>query len=191
MPVSTQPVVDDMPVSIQPVVDDEPVSIEPVEGKPEWAKNWNDAEEGQTMIGGWADEPPMIAEPEPLPEPQIDYVPELTVDEPEEPKIEYNIPEKIIDEVAKPMPTIDEPEPLPEKKILPMPTIDEPEVLPEPIEYVPEPIVDPMPEPEVKVPEENFENGPKNEDILGDYVIDGYEGNKNDWHYVNLSWDVA
>ena len=27
------------------------------------------------------------------------------------------------------------------------------------------------------------------ENLSGDYVIDGYEGNKNDWHYVSLSWD--
>jgi hypothetical protein len=59
--------------------------------------------------------------------------------------------------------------------------IDEPEVMPEPqIDYVlPEPIIDPMPEPVIEKPEENFEYNPIDE-IVGDYVIDGYEGNKND-----------
>ena len=27
---------------------------------------------------------------------------------------------------------------------------------------------------------------PQIDTIAGDYVIDGYEGNKNDWHYVTI-----
>ena len=117
-----------------PVIDEPDQLIEPIEGKPEGAKKWNDAEHGQMMIGGWDDE--------------------------------------------EPMPTIDEPEIL----------IDEPEIdggwTPDFLKE-PEVAVDPIPEPEEPIvldPRENY---------TGDYVIDGYEGNKNDWHYVNISWDSA
>ena len=46
-----------------------------------------------------------------------------------------------------------------------------------------EPVIDPIPEPEEPILLDTREN------VTGDYVIDGYEGNKNDWHYVNISWD--
>ena len=64
-------------------------------GKPDWAPNWNDTEEGEITVGGWPDE-----------------------------------------------------------------------------------------KPEVKEPEEEVVLEPQG--VEGDYVIDGYDNNKNDWHYVSI-----
>ena len=69
-------------------------------GKPDWAPNWNDTEEGEITVGGWPDEKPEVKEPE--------------EEEKEEPY-----------------------------------------------------------------------SGPIH-GISGEYVIDGYDNNKNDWHYVTI-----
>ena len=74
--------------------------------------------------------------------------------------------------------------------------IDEPEEPEKLIEYRPEePVIDESipevvkPEPRYIVePEPEYEpiDPLKNESVVGKYEIDGYEGRRNDWHYVTI-----
>ena len=74
--------------------------------------------------------------------------------------------------------------------------IDEPEEPEKLIEYRPEePVIDESipevvkPEPRYIVePEPEYEpiDSLRNESVVGKYEIDGYEGRRNDWHYVTI-----
>ena len=77
-------------------------------------------------------------------------------------------------EEATPAPKPEKPAPKPEEKPAP-----KPEGKP-----APKPEEKPEKKPEEKKPEKKAAPaGP----IVGDYIIKGYEGNKNDWHYVKIS----
>ena len=97
-------------------------------------------------------------------------------------------------EEATPAPKAEKPAPKPEEKPAPKPE-EKPEEKP-----APKPEEKPAPKPEEKPapkPEEKPEKKPEEKKaekkaapagpIVGDYIIKGYEGNKNDWHYVKIS----
>ena len=81
-------------------------------------------------------------------------------------------------EEATPAPKAEKPAPKPEEK---------PEEKP-----APKPEGKPAPKPEEKPEKKPEEKKPEKKaapagPIVGDYIIKGYEGNKNDWHYVKIS----
>ena len=65
------------------------------------------------------------------------------------------------------------------------PIIGGPDSIPEWLKDPEEPMIDPVPEPE----EELLPIHLAPDRITGSYIIDGYEGRKNDWHYVDISYD--